>query len=219
MTARREVVVGLGAYAAYLGVRQLVWNERGRTRAAHNARRVAAWERRVGVLVEPRVQTAAARARRLMTVLNAGYAAGNVMLSVGWLVMLYLRGDPTFARERRAALAAFASALPVHAAFPMAPPRALEGFVDTLRVQGIDLEHPALVRFYNPISAMPSYHMAFAVVSGLGLSQHAHCHAVRLAWLGYPALVAAVVVGTGNHFVADVAAGSSLGALARWSTR
>ncbi len=184
MTARREVVVGLGAYAAYLGVRQLVWNERGRTRAAHNARRVAAWERRVGVLVEPRVQAAAARAHRLMTVLNAGYAAGNVMLSVGWLVMLYRRGDPTFARERRAALAAFASALPMHAAFPMAPPRALDGFVDTLRAQGIDLEHPALVRFYNPISAMPSYHMAFAVVSGLGLAQHAHSHAARLALAG-----------------------------------
>ena len=33
-------------------------------------------------------------------------------------------------------------------------------------VSGLDLEHPLLVRFYNPVAAMPSLHVAFAVVTG-----------------------------------------------------
>jgi hypothetical protein len=94
--------------------------------------------------------------------LNAGYAALNVAFSVGWLALLHARRDPGFARERRAALGAFLGALPVFLAFPTAPPRTQEGYVDTLGEAGIDIEHPLLVRFYNPVAALPSQHAAFA---------------------------------------------------------
>ena len=165
------------------------------------------------------MQRAAARTPRLVTIFNAGYAVGNVTLSVGWLFALYRRGSPAYARERRAALAAFLAAVPVFATFPTAPPRSLDGFIDTLRAGGIDLDHPVLVRLYNPIAAMPSYHMAFAVVTGLGVATHGRSRAIRLAGRAYPVAIAAVVVGTGNHFVADVAAGTALGAAARAVTR
>ena len=217
--AGREVAIGLGAYAAYLAARHVVWNDRGRDRARRNAARIADAERRAGVFVERYVQRAAARTPRLVTIFNAGYAVGNVTLSVGWLFALYRRGSPAYARERRAAVAAFLAAVPVFATFPTAPPRSLDGFIDTLRARGIDLDHPVLVRLYNPIAAMPSYHMAFAVVTGLGVANHGRSRAVRLAGRAYPVAVAAVVIGTGNHFVADVAAGSALGAVARAVTR
>jgi hypothetical protein len=58
---RREVAVGLGAYAVYLLVRRAVVNERGRHAALRNARRVVAAERRLGLHVEPRLQRAACR--------------------------------------------------------------------------------------------------------------------------------------------------------------
>jgi hypothetical protein len=217
--ARRECALGLGAYAAYLGVRALVWNERGRARASRNAERVAAAERRLHVDVEARVQHHAMRVPRLVDVLNAGYAAGNVGLSVGWLIALFRRGDPDFARERRAAMAAFLGALPVFALFPTAPPRTLDGFVDTLAERGVSIDHPFLVRFYNPVAAMPSHHVAFAVVTGVALSQRARTPVGRALWLAHPAAVAVVVVGTANHFVADVAAGALLGTLARKLTK
>jgi len=212
---RREVVLGLGAYAAYLGVRTLVWNERGRGRAAGNAERIVAVQRRLHVDVEPKLQAVALRVPRLIDVLNAGYAAGNVALSVGWLLRLYHRRDPSFALERRAALFAFGAALPFFAVFPTAPPRTLDGFVDTMAARGMSLDHPLLVRFYNPIAAMPSHHVAFAVVTGAGLAARAPTRLRRLAWRGYPVGVALVVLATGNHFVADVAAGAALGAVAR----
>jgi hypothetical protein len=213
--ARREIAIGLGSYAAYLLVRRLVWNERGRRRAETNARRVATFERRMGVDVEPAVQRAALRIPYVVHALNIGYAAGNVALNVGWLMLLYRRRDPAFGRERRAAVISFVGALPVFAAFPTAPPRTLEGFVDTLAGTKLALDHPRLVRLYNPIAAMPSHHVAFAWVTGVGLAARATRRSGRLVWYAYPGLVALTVVATANHFVADVAGGAALGALSR----
>jgi PAP2 superfamily len=215
VSGRREAAFGLGAYGCYLLVRKLVWNERGRSRATENAKRVVALEQRLGVAVEPQIQQVALRVPRLVDVLNAGYAAGNVALSVGWLLRLYHRRDPSFRAERRAALFAFCVALPFFALFPTAPPRTLDGFVDTMAERGMSLDHPLLIRFYNPIAAMPSHHVAFALVTGVGLAARGQTKLRRTAWRGYPVGVALVVVATGNHFVADVAGGALLGALAR----
>lgn len=218
VAGRREAALGLGCYAAYVLVRQAVLTTRGRERASRNARRVLAAERRLRLDLEPRLQARALRAPRALHVVNVAYGALNVSLSVGWLLRLYRRRDPAYRRERRAATLAFAGALPVFLAFPTAPPRTLDGFVDTLARSGVDLEHPLLVRFYNPVAAMPSHHTAFAVVTGAGLAaRSAGLH--RAGWAAYPPLVGLVVVATGNHFVLDVAAGAALGVLARRLTR
>ncbi|TML22193.1 MAG: hypothetical protein E6G28_06135, partial [Actinobacteria bacterium] len=101
-----------------------------------------------------------------------GYALFNVSLTLGWLVLLYRRRDPAYHRLRRACLLAHVGAQPVFLLFPTAPPRALDGFVDTLsEVSGFDLEHPLLVRLYNPVAAMPSLHVAFAVVTGVAIAE------------------------------------------------
>jgi hypothetical protein len=215
VSGRREVAIGLASYALYLAVRHAVMTERGRARAKRNARLLFDLERRLGIAIEPRMQALALRAPRLVDALNAGYAAGNVMLTVGWLIRLFLRDDAGFRGERRAAVAAFTGALPVFLVFPTAPPRTQDGFVDTLADRGIDLDHPWLVRLYNPIAAMPSHHVAFAVVTGSALAERAAGPLRRALWRGYAPAVAAVVVATGNHFVADVAAGAALGRAAR----
>ena len=217
--SRREVALGLGAYAAYLIVRRIVWNDRGRERARLNAQRLLAREKSLGIDVESRVQRAALRLPGIVPALNVGYAAGNVALSVGWLLLLHRRRDTQFFHERRAALAAFAGALPFFAAMPTAPPRTLDEFVDTMHGERFGLDHPLLVCFYNPIAAMPSHHVAFAVVTGVGLARRASSRTARIGWSAYPGAVALVVVGTANHFVADVAAGAALGLLARRLTR
>jgi hypothetical protein len=213
-----EAVLGLSCYGAYLGVRRLVWNDRGRARAVANAARIARVERRLGIAVEARVQRSALRVPGVTSALHATYAAGNVALSVGWLLLLFRRADPAFGRERAAAVVAFALALPVFAACPTAPPRALDGFVDTFGPER-GLNDPRLVRFYNPIAALPSHHLAFATVTGLGLAGRRRSRAGRAGWLAYPAAVAVVVVATANHFVVDVAAGATLGLVARRVTR
>lgn len=212
---RREVAIGLGVYAVYLLVRGVVLASRGRVRGQRAAERIFALEERLGLAHEPAIQRAALRMPRLVEGLNAGYAVFNVGLTVGWLVLLYRRDDPGFARLRRACVLAHLGAQPVFLLFPVAPPRVLPRFVDTMsELSGLDLEHPLLVRFYNPVAAMPSLHLAFAAVTASAASERASSRVARGAAYAYPPLVAAVVTATGNHFVLDSVAGAALGAAA-----
>jgi hypothetical protein len=215
-SVRRELGLGLLVYAVYLVVRGLVLRRDGRARARRNAERVVALEERLGLHVEPAVQRALLRFPRTLQVLNVGYGVFNVGLTVGWLVLLYRRDDPGYRRLRRVCLLAHLGAQPAFLLLPTAPPRVLDGFVDTLAdLSGFDLEHPLLVRFYNPVAAMPSLHLAFAVVTAGALAERASSPVGKAAAYSYPPLVALVVAGTGNHYVLDAVAGSALGAAAR----
>ena len=85
-------------------------------------------------------------------------------------------------------------------------------------MSGLDLEHPFLLRFYNPVAAMPSLHVAFAVVTGAELADRTDSRALQVAAHAYAPLVATLVAGTGNHYVLDAVAGAALGAAARRSS-
>jgi hypothetical protein len=213
---KREVTLGLLVYAVYLLVRRIVLDARGRERGRRNAEHVLALERRVGLDHEPAVQRALLRFPRVVHGLNVGYALFNVSLTVGWLVLLFRRRDPAYHRLRRACLLAHLGAQPVFLLFPTAPPRVLEGFVDTLsEVSGFDLEHPLLIRLYNPVAAFPSLHVAFAVVTGAAIAERTESRTTRCVAYAYPGLVSLVVTGTGNHYVLDAIAGAALGSAAR----
>lgn len=213
-SARREILLGLGTYGLYLAGSRLALRRDGRARARRNAERLVTLEERTGLHVEPLVQQVALRFPRALHVATAGYAVGNVTLSAGWLALAFRRRDPDYHRERRAAVAAYLGALPVFYLLPTAPPRTLDGFVDTLAHSGIDIEHPLLLRFYNPIAAVPSLHCAFAVVTGSALAGR-HRGLRRLLWRSYAPAVALVVVATGNHYTLDVVSGVALGRIAR----
>ncbi len=216
-SVRREVTLGLAVYGFYLLVARRVLRRNGRVRARANADRIVAYEERMGLKLEPAIQRELLRYPRLVQGLNLGYGLFNVTLTVGWLVLLFSRRDEGYHRFRRACLLAHVGAQPVFLLLPTAPPRVLDGFVDTLsEISGLDLEHPFLLRFYNPIAAMPSLHVAFAVVTGAEIASRSDSLLVRSAARSYAPLVATVVAGTGNHYVLDAVAGAALGRTARW---
>jgi membrane-associated phospholipid phosphatase len=213
-SGRREVVIGLGVYGIYLAVRQAVYNERGRARAARNAERLVELERRLRVDVEPAVQRACVDRRRLITGLNAGYMSLNILLTVGSLMRLYFRRHPDFHRFRRAAALATLGAQPAFLFFPTAPPRTLDGFTDTIReLAGFDLDSGFVSRLYDPVAAMPSIHCAYAVVTSAAVAETSSSRVVKTAARLYPPAVAATVLATANHYVLDTVAGSALGLL------
>jgi PAP2 superfamily len=209
----REVGVGLGSYAIYLGVRGLVLRNGGEARAERNARRVCELEERLGIHVEPRIQGRLLRHERLLAALNVSYVTLNVALTVGWLGHLYRRRDPSFPRLRRAAALCLVGASPVFLFFPCDPPRTLENFVDTVG-SVVDLDSGPVVRLYNPVAAMPSIHLAFAVVTGAGLVERGRSPALRALGLVYPPAVFGTVVATANHYFLDGIAGSCLALVA-----
>ena len=212
---RREVVIGLGVYAAYLAVRQVKLRRGARAAADRNAGRVVALEERLGIHVEPALQRALLPRRRLVAVLNVAYVTLNVALTVGWLMTLFRRRDPAFHRLRRAAVLATLGAQPVFVLFPLAPPRTQDGFVDTIEsVSGLDLDRGLVAELYDPIAAMPSIHVAFAVVTAAGLRDAGRSPWKRRLAPGYPPAVALVVFATANHYVLDAVAGWALARLA-----
>ena len=170
---RREVTLGLAVYALYLLVARHVLRRDGRARARRNAERIVALEERLGIDVEPAVQRALLRYPRLVHGLNLGYGLLNVTLTVGWLVAPL----PT---PRRAVP-------PVPARLPARAPRCAARLPPAVRRRrrasstdsstrcprsaGSTSSIRVLVRFYNPVAAMPSLHVAFAVVTGAEIAE------------------------------------------------
>jgi PAP2 superfamily protein len=209
---RREVAIGLGVYAVYLTVRRLVVDEDGRRKAARNAERIVALERRLGIHSEPELQALLLPRRRFVAVLNVAYVTLNVGLTVGWLMRLFHRRDPEFHRLRRAAALATLGAQPAFLFFPTAPPRSLDHFVDTIAdVSGVDLDDGLVAQLYHPLAAMPSIHIAYAVITAAGIAQTSRAPLARALAPAYPPAVAFVIFVTANHYVLDALAGAALG--------
>ena len=216
--------MGLAVYGAYLCVRAAVVNERGERQAIRNAERVVELEKRVGIHVEPQLQKLMLPYPRLLHVMGVAYATLNVGLTVGWLIGMFRRRDPQFRRLRRATAIATLGAQPAFLLFPCAPPRKLDHIADTIAdISGVDLESGLVGKLYDPIAAMPSIHVAYAVVTGHGLAQTSPRRVVRLLGKAYVPFVSLIVFVTGNHYVLDVLAGGALGTaalrIARWLSR
>jgi hypothetical protein len=211
-SGRRETAIGLAIYALYLSVRRAVFNERGRSRAVRNAERIVALERRLRIDMEPAVQQALVRRKRIIGALNTSYMTLNVLITVGALVRLHARRHPEYHRMRGAAVFATLAAQPAFLLFPTAPPRKLPGFTDTMReVSRIDLDGRHISKLYDPIAAMPSIHLAYAVVSAAAIRSTASSPITKALVCAYPPAVFATVVATANHYVLDAVAGSLLG--------
>jgi hypothetical protein len=214
-SGRREVAIGLGVYALYLLASRRKRGEAGQLQAARNAERVVALERRLGIHVEPGLQELLLPHRRLLGILNVAYVVSNAALTVGFLMRLYARRHPEFHRYRRAAVLTTLACQPVFYLFPCAPPRSLDHFVDTIAdVSGFDLDSGAVAQLYDPLAAMPSIHVAYAVVTAAGVVEASESRMLRALAPAYPPLVAAVVFVTANHYVLDAVAGAAIAGVA-----
>ena len=70
---------------------------------------------------------------------------------------------------------------------------------------------------FNPYAAVPSMHVAFALMIGVPLARLVKWRALKVFWAMYPLIVVFVIVATANHFIADAVLGAcaaGIGALA-----
>ncbi len=139
------------------------------------------------------------------------------------LVWCYVRRPDIYRVGRNALLVVNTVGLVAFALYPVAPPRLLPGavFADLVARAGYGTTHGPLPM--NAYAAMPSLHLAWAgcaAMTGIALTRNQWA---RAAFVLHPVLTAVVVVGTGNHYVADVVAGAALGlaacATAIWIAR
>ena len=155
------------------------------------------------------------------------YVNTHFTITTVTLAYIYLRRNPSFYFIRNMFMVAMGIALVLYAAYPTAPPRFMPewGFSDSVaRFTGLTGEGSSADALYNPFAAVPSMHVAFALMLGLPMARMARRRHVKALWLCYPALVSFVVVATANHWWFDAftgaltAAAAALAALlfARW---
>jgi membrane-associated phospholipid phosphatase len=61
---------------------------------------------------------------------------------------------------------------------------------------------------FNPYAAVPSMHVAFALMIGWPLALLARSGLVRVLWIVYPFVMTFVIVVTANHFILDALLGA-----------
>jgi hypothetical protein len=208
-----EIIVMVCLYAVYDSARGVVGGGDGR--AYRDARNVAHLEHELHIFSEPRIQSALAHIPGINGIFAVGYSTfhlGVTALVLGWL---YYRRPHVFARIRTLLTVTSVLAVIGFAFFPTAPPRlAGVGIKDTLHIGKTTAESGVWDWLYNPYAAVPSLHMAFAVIAGGSLVVFARWRWMRLVGVAYPIFIAAEVIGTGNHFIFDVVTGMLTAAVA-----
>jgi hypothetical protein len=200
-----QIALLAGAALAYLGVRGVTAGDPAT--AEQNARALLRFERSLGLEWEAGVQRLLLDEEHVVRIFNAVYVWGFWPVVVGALVLLYRRDRDRYRTYRDALFLSGLVGLAVFATFPVAPPRFLTGYTDTVALlSGHDeLAHPSGLT--NEYAAMPSFHVGWTVLAVVALLPVIRRGIVRHLAVAHAALMACTVVVTANHYVVDVLAG------------
>jgi hypothetical protein len=142
------------------------------------------------------------------------YALLHYIVTPAVLLWAYHARPLHYRRVRNALVVGSAIGLVGFTLIPMAPPRMLPGYVDTLATTaqhgwwGGDGSAPrGLGGLTNQLAAMPSLHVGWALWCAWVVVTLTGRRWVRIAAVAYPIGTAIVVVGTANHYVLDAVAG------------
>jgi hypothetical protein len=215
----RQLSLFVSAFLIYDLVRGFV-EGRG-TAAFANARELISIERTLHVFVEPSVQAWASGSHVVMVSASWLYVNAQTSITIGALVYLYLRRNRSFYFVRNMILIAMPLALIGYVVFPTAPPRFLPewGFIDTVAdLTPVNVSHSSasMSLLFNPYAAVPSMHVAFAIMIAWPLARLARHSATRVVWVVYPFLMTFVIVVTANHFILDALLGALTAAISAY---
>ena len=226
----RDVVLQVAlfqlTYMGYRLVRGFIDDPQGASIAFQHGRDIIGIERSTGLFIEPHVQALFGPTGTVADVASWIYLNAQVTITVGCLIYLYMRHNASFYFVRNMFMVAWVIALCGYIVFPTAPPRFFPewGFVDSVAdFTGVDPTNPTANALFNPYAAVPSMHVAFALMIGMPLSVLCKHRPVRVFWRVYPLLVTFVIVMTGNHFITDAVLGGltfiAAAAAATWMAR
>ena len=215
--AIRQLALFAGAYYLYRIVRGFVDGQAGL--AFENARALVDVERSLGLFFEPGLQTWARGEEWLLTFANWMYVNSHFVVTTTFLIWLYIARNHAFYYVRNMFMVAMGFALVLYAVYPTAPPRFMPewGFTDTVaNFVGEGAENSANV-LYNPFAAVPSMHVAFALMIAVPAFCLVRHPILKGLWAVYPLVVTFVVMATANHFWLDAAFGAMVAAASAWA--
>jgi PAP2 superfamily len=208
LDAIRQLALFAGAYYLYRIVRGFVDGQAGL--AFENARTLVDLERSLGLFFEPGLQSWARGEEWLLTASNWMYVNSHFVVTTTFLIWLYIARNHAFYYVRNMFMVAMGFALAGYLAYPTAPPRFMPewGFTDSVAAfvgEGADNSANVL---YNPFAAVPSMHVAFALMIAVPAFVLVRNRVLKALWAVYPAIVTFVVVVTANHFWMDAVLGA-----------
>ncbi|HEX2416049.1 MAG TPA: phosphatase PAP2 family protein, partial [Thermoleophilaceae bacterium] len=155
----------------------------------------------------------------LLLFANWMYVNSHFVVTTTFLIWLYIWRNHAFYFVRNMFMVAMGLALLGYMAFPTAPPRFLPewGFTDTVaNFVGETADNSANV-LYNPFAAVPSMHVAFALMISVPAVYLVRRRVLKVAWSLYPVVVTFVVMVTANHFWLDAALGALVAAVSAYA--
>lgn len=201
----------MGFYVAYQVARGLA--DRGGDEAFRNGNLVIELQHRLGLLFEPAVQHVVEGSAVLIGATTWTYWLSQFAVVGLALLWIYFRHHDRFAGFRNWLIAANLIGLLGYILMPTAPPRMFPewGFTDTLALfSGVNHESGIISFAANPFAAMPSLHAMDAFIVAVVMASVCRSQIARILWLAWPAWVWFSVMGTGNHFWLDCAAGVAI---------
>lgn len=213
-TLALQAVVVIVAYHAYRFVRTLT--EGSRIRAIDNSNVLLRFEDRIGLNIEQGVQSLVLGNQLLVDLVNRIYVFTFWPVVTGVLIALYLLDREHFRHYRNALFVSGAVGLVVFGLYPVAPPRMLDGFVDTVKVFSGSTEFARPGKFTNQFAAMPSFHVGWLVLAGMAARPLVPWRRMRKLLLVPGAAMSFTVMATANHYLIDAVFGVAvaLGAFA-----
>ena len=172
-----------------------------------NARRVLRFESRIGSMLRARPRSGSLAMIWAVTLANWVYIWGHWPVIIATLVWLFARHRDDYLLLRNAMFISGAIGLIIFVSWPVAPPRLLPEFVDTVTERSSSyrvLQPPGLV---NKYAAMPSLHFGWNLLVGVVIYRLARTPLTEGYAIVGPILMALAVVLTANHFIVDAIAG------------
>ncbi|HEX7188660.1 MAG TPA: phosphatase PAP2 family protein [Actinomycetes bacterium] len=212
-TAGRELTLLALLYLAYSAARLVA--DPDLTTATANAHSLLRVEGDLSLDIERPVNAVLAALPALALASSYWYSLLHYVVTPAVLLWVY-RSHPDRYRPARNGLV-LGSALGIvgFALLPVAPPRMLPGYVDTLAATsdhgwwGADASAPrGLGSLTNELAAMPSLHVGWALWCAAVVLLCASRRWVRVLAVAYPVATTVVVVATANHYLLDAVAGA-----------
>ncbi|HYS37890.1 MAG TPA: phosphatase PAP2 family protein [Pseudonocardiaceae bacterium] len=210
--AWREFALLAAVYELYTLTRRLTAGDVGV--AVTNARDVLRAEHLAGLAPERWLNHAVSIRPFLAVPADYAYATLHYVVTLVVLVWMWRAHPTAYLPARRTLMAATLLGLIGFATVPLAPPRMMPGFIDTMARYAQDgwwasaaSAPKGLGSFTNQFAAMPSLHVGWAIWCGVLVARHAQRAWVRRLAVAYPVLVVLVVMSTANHYLLDAAAG------------
>lgn len=198
-----ELAIVATLLIAYRRIRLVTQSELNEAFA--NARRVIHFEQWLGLLFEWDLQQFVLEHPNLVWFLNHYYVWMHFPVAIAVFVWLYVRHIEVYRPTRNLMAIVTFAALGIHLMYPLAPPRLIPGFVDTMYRYGPRIYSSNTVEgAANQIAAMPSLHFGWAVIAAMAVVA---VFDTPWRWLVvvHPAVMGFAIVATANHWWVDAA--------------